>query len=120
MTPALLALYGAPAAFARNPATEAVQVMEPPPCRTMWGGSLGPDQGITREQAIRTVTINGAYTSFEENVKGSIEPGKYADFVVLSGDILTVPAERIKDLNVRATVLAGKTVYGDLATAAGP
>jgi predicted amidohydrolase YtcJ len=87
--------------------------------QTLWGGSLGPDQGITREQAIRTVTINGAYTTFEENVKGSIEAGKYADFVVLSGDILTVPAERIKDLNVRATVLAGKTVYGDLAEAAG-
>jgi predicted amidohydrolase YtcJ len=87
--------------------------------QTLWGGSLGPDQGITREQAMRTVTINGAYTSFEENVKGSIEAGKYADFVVLSGDILTVPAERIKDLNVRATVLAGKTVYGDLAEAAG-
>ena len=83
--------------------------------KTRWGGSLGPDQGITRRQAITSVTLNGAYTSFEEKVKGSIEPGKYADFVVLSDDILTVPAERIKDIKILATVLGGKTVYGDLA-----
>ena len=81
---------------------------------TMWGGKLGPTQGISRADAIRSVTINGAYTSFEEKVKGSIEPGKYADFVVLSGDILTVPAEKIKDLKVKATILGGKTVYGQL------
>ena len=81
---------------------------------TGWGGRLGPDQGISREEAIRSVTTNGAYTTFEEGEKGSIEPGKYADFVVLSGDILTVPAERIPDLKVRATVLGGRTVYGSL------
>ena len=81
---------------------------------TGWGGRLGPDQGISREEAIRSVTINGAYTTFEEGEKGSIEPGKYADFVVLSGDILKIPAERIRDLKVRATVLGGRTVYGSL------
>lgn len=82
--------------------------------RTGWGGSLGPDQGISRADAIRSVTINGAYTSFEEKVKGSLEPGKYADFVVLSDDILAVPAERIKDIDVLATVLGGRTVHGSL------
>jgi predicted amidohydrolase YtcJ len=81
---------------------------------TGWGGRLGPKQGISREQAIRSVTINGAYTTFEEAVKGSIEPGKYADFVVLSGDIMKVPAEKIRDLKVLATVLGGRTVYGSL------
>ena len=81
---------------------------------TLWGGKLGADQGITREQAIRTVTSWSPLTTFEENVKGSIEPGKYADLVLLSDDILKVPAEKIKDIKVRATVLGGKTVYGTL------
>ncbi|MCY3750622.1 MAG: amidohydrolase [Gammaproteobacteria bacterium] len=80
--------------------------------RTGWGGVLGPDQGLTREEAIRGITLDSAYVSFEEDVKGSIEPGKYADFVVLSDDILTVPGETIKDIEVEATVLAGKVVYG--------
>jgi len=81
---------------------------------TQWGGRLGPDQGISRAEAICSVTINGAYTTFEEKQKGSIEPGKYADFVVLSGDILKVPAEQIRDLKVLTTVLGGKTVFGQL------
>jgi predicted amidohydrolase YtcJ len=81
---------------------------------TGWGGSLGATQGISREAAIRSVTINGAFTSFEENEKGSIEPGKYADLVVLSGDILKIPPEQIRELNVLATMLGGRTVYGTL------
>jgi hypothetical protein len=51
-------------------------------------------------------------------VKGSIEPGKYADFVILTRDILTIPPDAIKEIHVIATVLGGKTVYGSL-TAAG-
>ena len=81
---------------------------------TQWAGKLGPDQGISRADAIRSVTINGAYTTFEEKVKGSIEPGKYGDFVVLSKDILNVPAEQIATTKVLATVLGGRTVFGDL------
>jgi predicted amidohydrolase YtcJ len=81
---------------------------------TQWGGKLGPDQGISRADAIRSVTINGAYTTFEEGVKGSIESGKYADFVVLSDDILTIPAEKIRDTKVLTTVLGGETVFGRL------
>ncbi|HET7576780.1 MAG TPA: amidohydrolase [Sphingomicrobium sp.] len=81
---------------------------------TQWGGKLGPDQDISRADAIRSVTINGAYTTFEEGVKGSIEPGKYADFVVLSDDILSILAERIRDTKVLTTVLGGKTVFGKL------
>jgi predicted amidohydrolase YtcJ len=82
--------------------------------KTQWGGILGPDQAISREEAIKSVTINSAYTSFEENVKGSIEPGKFADFVVLSQDVMTVPADNIKDIKVQTTVLGGKPVFGTL------
>jgi predicted amidohydrolase YtcJ len=81
------------------------------------GDVLGPDQGISREEAIRAITYTAAYTSFEEDKKGSIEVGKYADFVVLAEDILTVPAEDIKDIEVVATVLAGEPVYGSLSQA---
>jgi predicted amidohydrolase YtcJ len=81
---------------------------------TQWGGKLGPDQGISRADAIRSVTINGAYTTFEEKLKGSIEPGKYADFVVLSDDILSIPAERFRDAKVLTTVLGGRAVFGRL------
>ena len=81
---------------------------------TQWDGRLGPNQGISRADAIRSVTINGAFTTFEEHVKGSIEPGKYADFVVLSDDILKVPPERIRAIRVLATVLRGSTVFGRL------
>ena len=82
---------------------------------TDWlGGVLGEDQGISREEAIRAITQASAYTTFEEGKKGSIEPGMYADFVVLAEDILTVPAETIHDIEVVATVLAGEVVYGSL------
>jgi predicted amidohydrolase YtcJ len=80
---------------------------------TGWGGSLGPDQGLSREDAIRSVTINSAFTSFEENVKGSIEPGKYADFVVLSDNILRVAPLDIAEIKVLATVLGGRVIHGE-------
>jgi hypothetical protein len=56
-------------------------------------------------------TINNAFASFEENLKGSLEPGKYADLAVLSADYLTCPTDRIKDLQVVMTMVGGKIVY---------
>ncbi len=70
-----------------------------------------PEQKITVEEALRAYTINAAYASFEENIKGSLEPGKLADFVVLEKDITTIPAPEIKDVAVLMTVVGGKAVY---------
>ncbi len=78
---------------------------------TISGGVLGADQKITREEALRLSTINNAYLTFEEKSKGSIEPGKLADFVVLDEDILTIPAKRIEGMKVEMTVVGGKPVY---------
>jgi len=55
--------------------------------------------------------VNAAYSGFEEKVKGSIEPGKYADLIVISKDILTIPENQIKDIKVEKTIIDGKIVY---------
>jgi len=73
--------------------------------------ALHPEQSLTREQAIRFYTINNAFLTFEEAHKGSLEPGKLADFVVLDRDILTCPVDDIKGIKVEATYLGGSTVY---------
>jgi len=71
----------------------------------------GPNQRISVAEALRVNTINGAYNSHEEAIKGSITPGKLADFVVLSDDLLTVDKEKIKDIQIVRTVVGGSTVY---------
>jgi predicted amidohydrolase YtcJ len=78
---------------------------------TISGGVLGADQKITREEALRVQTINNAFLTFDEKIKGSIEPGKLADLVVLPDDIMTVPAKTIESMNVLMTVVGGKVVY---------
>ena len=76
-------------------------------------GGYEPAQRMTREQALRSYTLDAAYGAFEENVKGSIEPGKYADFTVFSQDIMTVPENTILDTRVLMTIIEGKVVYSD-------
>lgn len=78
------------------------------------GRVLGPEQRISVEQAIRAQTIDAAWQLFADDIVGSLEVGKYADMVVLSEDPRTVPPEAIADLEVRATFLGGKQVYGTL------
>lgn len=75
------------------------------------GEVLGEDQRITRLEALRMYTMNGAYATFDENVKGSIETGKYADMLVLDRDFLTCSDDDVKDTKVLATYLSGRKVY---------
>jgi predicted amidohydrolase YtcJ len=78
---------------------------------TVTAGLLGPEQRITREEALRAYTIWSAHFTFEETIKGSIEPGKLADLVVLDRDILTCPEGDIKDVRPLKTMVGGKFVY---------
>ena len=71
----------------------------------------GKDQRIGIMDAIRMYTYNGAYASLEEKIKGSIEPGKLADLVILSGNILDTPVEELKSLKADMTVIDGQIVY---------
>jgi hypothetical protein len=79
--------------------------------RTVDGSVLNPEQRLDRLEALRMWTLNGAYLTFEEELKGSIEPGKLADLIVISKDYLACPAEEIKDIEVLLTVVGGKVVY---------
>jgi predicted amidohydrolase YtcJ len=72
---------------------------------------LHPEQRISREEAIRLYTINNAWLTFEEREKGSLEPGKLADLIVLKQDILTCPLEEVQNIEVERTYLGGKLVY---------
>jgi predicted amidohydrolase YtcJ len=72
---------------------------------------LMPEQRLSREQAIRLYTVNNAFLTFEESRKGSLEAGKFADFIVLDRDILTCPVAEVKDIQVEATYLGGVPVY---------
>jgi predicted amidohydrolase YtcJ len=71
----------------------------------------GAQQRITIDEALQVCTLNGAYASFEENVKGSLTAGKLADFVVLEHDPHDVDRDRIKDIRILRTVLGGRTTY---------
>jgi predicted amidohydrolase YtcJ len=72
------------------------------------GTRFDPDQRMTREQALRSYTLNNAFAAFEEDIKGSITPGKLADIVVLSRDIMTVPEAEILDARVLYTIVGGQ------------
>ena len=79
--------------------------------RDFRGREWGPNQKITLDEALRVCTINGAYASFEENLKGSITPGKLADFVMLAQDPHDLDPNTIKDIGIARTVVGGKTMY---------
>jgi predicted amidohydrolase YtcJ len=70
-----------------------------------------PEERVSVEEALRVYTVNAAFASFEEDVKGSIEVGKLADFAVLSHDPFVVKPEKIRDITVEMTIVGGKIVY---------
>ncbi len=74
-------------------------------------GGYEPEEKMTREQALRSYTLDAAYGAFEENIKGSIEPGKLADFTIFSSDIMTVSDMDILKSEVMMTIVGGKVVF---------
>ena len=78
------------------------------------GQTLGPDQAIPVLDALKSVTIWGAYQFHEERSKGSLEPSKLADMVVLDENPLETAPERLRDIGIRATIVGNRLVYGSI------
>ena len=79
--------------------------------KTKDGTVFNGAERMSRMEALRSYTINGAYAAFEEDTRGTIKPGKYADLVVLSKDILTIPEDDIPSAEIRYTIVGGKIRY---------
>lgn len=77
----------------------------------MSGEIYGLDEAITIEEAIRGYTANGAWITFEEDIKGTLEPGMLADMVVLSENLLTINPEDIMDVEIDMTIVGGNVLY---------
>ena len=80
-------------------------------CALADGTVFWPEQRLSREQALRSLTLDCARAAFQEHILGSITPGKLADVVILSKDIMTVPEEEILDAKVMSTIVGGTLVY---------
>jgi predicted amidohydrolase YtcJ len=99
--------------------SDATAVAPSNPFYTLWfavtgrmiGGRKVNRQSIPRQEALIAHTRNNAWFVFQENNLGSIQPGKYADLVVLDRDYFTIPADRIKDIKPVMTMVGGKIVY---------
>ena len=81
--------------------------------KTRSGMDIGPQERLTPLEALRAYTINGAYASFEEDIKGYIEPGKLADMVVLSDSPLEIDPWEIRNITVEKTIIGGKIVFNN-------
>jgi hypothetical protein len=79
--------------------------------KTREGTVFVPEQRVTREEALRAYTLSNAYASFQEKELGSLTPGKYADIVVLSKNIMTIPEDEIPTARVDLTILGGSIKY---------
>ena len=99
--------HDAPVALPNSIAILATQVNR----TTRSGEVLGPDQRVSAWDALRSITVNAAYQYFEEDLKGSLEEGKLADFVILDKNPLKVEPEALWDLVVVETIKEGETIY---------
>ena len=98
-----------------------VEPINPIPCfyasftrKTLKGepeGGYEPEEKMTREQALKSYTLDAAYGSFEETIKGSIEKGKLADFTIFSKNIMEVEEKEVLNTQVEMTIVGGKVVY---------
>jgi predicted amidohydrolase YtcJ len=79
--------------------------------RAASGQLLLPEEAVSPQQALAMYTVNAAYASFEEDIKGSIAPGKLADIALLSDDPTRVHPEQIKDIRVEMTIIGGEVVW---------
>jgi predicted amidohydrolase YtcJ len=77
----------------------------------MSGKVWGPDERVSIQDAIRAYTLNSAYINFDETAKGTLEPGRLADMVVMGDDLLTIDPNRIKDARIDMTIVGGKVLY---------
>ncbi|MGB9333832.1 MAG: amidohydrolase family protein, partial [Candidatus Acidiferrales bacterium] len=75
------------------------------------GEVLAPEERLTISEALRLYTYNGAYAGFEEKSKGTLELGKLADFIVVDRDVLSVPTDELKDVQVVKTFVGGEMVF---------
>ncbi|MFQ5912684.1 MAG: amidohydrolase [Nitrospinota bacterium] len=106
---------------AGHPCALSTDNVPPNPMHILWaaearkerttGQVLGARECVPREDLLRAFTSHGAYLSFEENQKGSLEPGKLADLVILSEDPLSIPIDGLRDIEVLLTMVGGKIVY---------
>ncbi len=78
---------------------------------TIKGVRFNPEHVMTREEALNTYTLNNAIAAFEEDIKGTLTPGNYADIVVLSQDLLTVDEDKIPETTVDITIVGGEIKY---------
>jgi len=74
-------------------------------------GGFQMEQALSREEALKAMTIWAAYSSFDESNRGSLEPGKKADFVILENDIMKIPEQQITSVKVWSTYIDGNCVY---------
>ncbi len=117
----LLAAHGARVAFGSDWPVDAldewfalkvgVTRSNRPDADPAYRGRLGKDPGLSAEAVLRAATINAAYSLHDDGVTGSLEAGKFADFIVLDRNPLTIPPEDIANVKVLRTVVGGKTVY---------